>query len=108
MRWRRRWGRRRRTVGWSTPCAVSSQRERFGKRSEKLSPNQFNLPLEDAELAQGVLEAAQEKVEAALQRLRGEPPVPGKLSAALFFLHSLGGRDRTMTWDIHRNARWPC
>ena len=39
----------------------TSQREKFGKRSEKLSPDQFNLPLEDAELAQGVLEAAQEK-----------------------------------------------
>jgi hypothetical protein len=26
--------------------------------TEKLSPDQFNLPLEDAELAQGVLEAA--------------------------------------------------
>ena len=38
----------------------TSQREKFGKRSEKLSPDQFNLPLEDAELAQGVLEAAQE------------------------------------------------
>ena len=35
----------------------ASQRERFGKSSEKLSPDQFNLPLEDAELAQGVLEA---------------------------------------------------
>ena len=43
----------------------TSQRERFGKRSEKLSP---------AELAQGVLEAAQEKAEAALQRARGETP----------------------------------
>jgi transposase len=30
----------------------ASQRERFGKRSEKLFPDQFNLPLEDAELAQ--------------------------------------------------------
>ena len=39
----------------------TAQREKFGKRSEKLSPDQFNLPLEDAELAQGVLEAAQEK-----------------------------------------------
>ena len=38
----------------------ASQRERFGKSSEKLLPDQFNLPLEDAELAQGVLEAAQE------------------------------------------------
>src|SRR6056297_1933654 len=52
----------------------ASQRERFGKSSEKLSPDQFNLPLEDAELAQGVLEAAQEKAEAALTRARGEEP----------------------------------
>lgn len=50
----------------------TSQRAQFGKSSEKLSPDQFNLPLEDAELAQGVLEAAQEKAEAALQRARGE------------------------------------
>ena len=42
------------------------RREKFGARSEKLSPDQFNLPLEDVELAQGVLEAAQEKAEAAL------------------------------------------
>ena len=52
----------------------ASQRERFGKSSEKLSPDQFNLPLEDAELAQGVLEAAQEKAEAALARARGDEP----------------------------------
>jgi hypothetical protein len=57
----------------------AAQRERFGKSSEKLSPDQFNLPLEDAELAQGVLEAAQEKAEAALQRARGdEPRKPGE------------------------------
>ncbi|WP_323040010.1 transposase [Gemmobacter sp.] len=36
--------------------------------------DQFNLPLEDAEFAQGVLEAAQEKAEAAMQRARGEEP----------------------------------
>jgi transposase len=52
----------------------AAQREKFGKRSEKLSPGQFNLPLEDAEFAQGVLEAAQEKAEAAMQRARGETP----------------------------------
>ena len=52
----------------------AAQREKFGKRSEKLSPDQFNLPLEDAEFAQGVLEAAQEKAEAAMQRARGETP----------------------------------
>ncbi|AMY72311.1 insertion sequence transposase protein (plasmid) [Frigidibacter mobilis] len=33
----------------------AAQREKFGKRSEKLSPDQFNLPLEDAELAQACL-----------------------------------------------------
>ena len=40
------------------------RREKFGARSEKLSSDQYNLPLEDAELAQGVLEAAREKAEA--------------------------------------------
>src|SRR6056297_546811 len=52
----------------------TSRRAQFGKRSEKLSPDQFNLALEDAELAQGVLEAAQEKAEAVLQRARGDAP----------------------------------
>ena len=52
----------------------AAQRDRFGKSSEKLSPYQFNLPLEDAELAQGVLEAAQEKAEAALAWARGDEP----------------------------------
>lgn len=43
------------------------QREKFGAKSEKLSPDQFNLPLEDVELAQGVLEAAQEGARAVLK-----------------------------------------
>ena len=42
------------------------RREKFGPKSEKLSPEQRNLPLEDVELAQGVLDAAQEKAAAAL------------------------------------------
>jgi transposase len=46
------------------------QREKFGAKSEKLSPDQFNLPLEDVELAQGMLDAAQEKAEAALRGKR--------------------------------------
>jgi hypothetical protein len=33
------------------------------------------------------------------------PPVSGMLSAALLFLYFSGGRDRTMTWDIHRNEK---
>lgn len=43
------------------------RREKFGRRSEKLDPEQFILPLEDVELAQGVLEAAQEKARRALK-----------------------------------------
>jgi hypothetical protein len=52
----------------------AAQCEKFGKSSGKLSPDQFNLPPEDTELAQGVLEATQEKAEAAMQRARGEEP----------------------------------
>ncbi|UPT92145.1 transposase (plasmid) [Bradyrhizobium barranii subsp. apii] len=32
------------------------RREKFGAKSEKLRPDQYHLPLEDAEIAQGVLE----------------------------------------------------
>ena len=37
------------------------RRDKFGRTSEKLDADQFNLPLEDIEIAQGILEAAQEK-----------------------------------------------
>ena len=43
------------------------RREKFGRKSEKLDPEQFNLPLEDVELAQGVLDAAQDKARRALK-----------------------------------------
>jgi transposase len=43
------------------------RREKFDRKSEKLSPEQYNLPLEDVELAQGVLDAAHEKAERALE-----------------------------------------
>ncbi len=43
------------------------RRERFGAKSEKLDPEQFNLPLEDVEIAQGILEAAQERARRALR-----------------------------------------
>jgi hypothetical protein len=43
------------------------RREKFGAKSEKLDPEQFNLPLEDVEVAQGVLEAAQERARQALK-----------------------------------------
>lgn len=38
-------------------------REKFGAKSEKLTPDQFHLPLEDVAIAQGVLDAAQENAE---------------------------------------------
>ena len=47
------------------------RRETFGRKSEKLDPEQFNLPLEDVEIAQGLLEAAQEK---ARRALKGQGP----------------------------------
>ena len=46
------------------------RREKFGPRSEKLSPDQYNPPLEDVEIAQGILQAAQEKVDATLKASR--------------------------------------
>ena len=59
-------------------------REKFGAKSEKLSPDQYNLPLEDVEIAQGVLDAAQERAEAVItgkpagkrrNRNRGQLPI---------------------------------
>jgi transposase len=43
------------------------RRDKFGAKSEKLSADQCNLPLEDVEIAQGVLDAAQERAEAAIK-----------------------------------------
>ena len=40
--------------------------DRFGPKSEKLTPDQYHLPLEDVEIAQGVLDAAHEKAETAI------------------------------------------
>lgn len=47
------------------------RRDRFGSKSEKLTPDQYHLPLEDVEIAQGVLDAAQEKAE---RTIKGKPP----------------------------------
>ncbi|MFC6643410.1 IS66 family transposase [Sulfitobacter profundi] len=43
------------------------RREKFGQRPEKLDPEQCNLPLEDVELVQGVLDVPQEKARRALK-----------------------------------------
>ena len=46
---------------------VDMRREKFGAKSEKLLPDQYHLPLEDVEVAQGVLDAAQEKAAAIIK-----------------------------------------
>src|SRR5437588_12974900 len=43
------------------------RREKFGAKSEKLRPDQYHLPLEDVEIAQGILDAAQERAEAVIK-----------------------------------------
>ncbi|SCB55440.1 Transposase C of IS166 homeodomain-containing protein [Bradyrhizobium shewense] len=47
------------------------RREKFGAKSEKLRPDQYHLPPEDLEIAQGILDAAQEA-----QSLAGADPLP--------------------------------
>jgi len=64
------------------------RREKFGSKSEKLTPDQYNLPIEDVEIAQGVLDAAQEKAEAVIKGKPDRPDRPrtsnrGKLPAHL-------------------------
>ena len=46
------------------------QRLQFGRRSEKLDPDQLNLALEDVEQAVAEIEAQQEKADPALKRTR--------------------------------------
>ena len=48
------------------------QRMQFGRRSEKLDPDQLNLGLEDLEQAVAETEAQQEKADPALRRARAE------------------------------------
>jgi len=50
------------------------RRDRFGAKSEKLRPDQYHLPLEDVEIAQGILDAAQERAAAVIKgRSRSDP-----------------------------------
>src|SRR4051812_7438548 len=56
------------------------QRLRFGRRSEKLDPDQLNLALEDLEQAVAETEAEQEKADPALKRTRAETGRAGRAS----------------------------
>src|SRR6516162_3156439 len=50
----------------------------FGRRSEKLDPDQFNLALEDLEQAVAESEAEQEKADPALRKARSEKRRAGR------------------------------
>ena len=54
------------------------QRMQFGRRSEKLDPDQLNLALEDLEQAVAETEAEQEKADPALKRARAEKRRAGR------------------------------
>ena len=54
------------------------QRMQFGRRSEKLDPDQLNLGLEDLEQAVAEGEAEQEKADPALKRARAEKRRAGR------------------------------
>src|SRR5918998_1586846 len=54
------------------------QRLRFGRRSEKLDPDQLNLALEDVEQAIAETEARQEKADPVLKRARAEQRRTGR------------------------------
>ena len=54
------------------------QRMQFGRRSEKLDPDQFNLALEDLEQAVAASEAEQEKADPALHQARSEKRRAGR------------------------------
>jgi transposase len=56
------------------------QRLQFGRRSEKLDPDQLNLALEDLEQAVAETEAEQEKADPALKRTRAETRRAGRAS----------------------------
>src|SRR4051812_17736857 len=54
------------------------QRLQFGRRSEKLDPDQLNLALEDVEQAIAETEAEQEKADPAFQRARAQTRRTGR------------------------------
>ncbi|MGX1059797.1 hypothetical protein AB7M74_010749 [Bradyrhizobium japonicum] len=58
------------------------RREKFGAKSEKLRSDQYHLPLEDVEIAQGILDAAQERAEAVIKGRSRSVPDQGAIVAA--------------------------
>src|SRR6185436_17819557 len=58
--------------------AAAGRCMQFGRRSEKLDPDQFNLALEDLEQAVAASEAEQEKADPALRQARSEKRRAGR------------------------------
>src|SRR6476661_5143273 len=71
------------------------QRLQFGRRSEKLDPDQLNLAPEDVEQAVAEIEAQQEKADPAVKRARAETRRAGRGSARAL----AAGRDRHRARD---------
>src|SRR6476660_2086403 len=70
------------------------QRLQFGRRSERLDPDQLNLALEDLEQAVAETEAEQEKADPALRQARSQKRRAARRPAARA---SAAGRDRRRT-----------
>jgi Transposase C of IS166 homeodomain len=87
---------------------VDMRREKFGAKSEKLRPDQFHLPLEDVEIAQGVLDAAQEKAAALIQgtTVRLVRPIAIAVSCRLICQGSSGLSSRRARGARAAAARW--
>src|SRR3546814_15642289 len=63
------------------------RRDKFGSKSEKLSPEQYNLPLKDVAIAQGALDAVQEKAAAIIQGKSGGETRPRNRNRGLLPPH---------------------
>lgn len=86
---------------------VDMRREKFGAKSEKLRPDQFHLPLEDVEIAQGVLDAAQEKAASrANPTVRLVRPIAIAVSCRLICQGSNGLSSRRARCARAAAARW--
>jgi hypothetical protein len=83
------------------------RRDKFGAKSEKLRPDQYHLPLEDVEIAQGILDAAQERAEAVIQADRGARRIQVLIAVAAACLpicHNWSGSSSLRTRSVRAVA----
>ena len=93
-------------VVWQILNALRAHDDRFDATINKLElTNDTGGQIEVIAVAQNI---PVHRAQAEAAGLGKGPPVSGKLSAALLLLYFSGGRDRMMTWDIHRNVRLRC